>query len=275
MSVTTTHLPLSAIHEPSQRLRETIDVERLGELADSMAAEGLHQPIGVRELTAAKSYEIIWGHRRYLAARLLKWAEIEAKVFPKHYDPLLAASSENLQREDLTPMDEARLVARWVERGEPDAAIARLSRRSAQWVRERRELLGLPPDLQEAIHTRTLPMGVARVLGDIDHPEYRQELVAEAQRTGASVRVTEVWRAHYLADRERIISNHLVVAEIAARREAWKIMIACDLCGEDQEYTSTRSLRACQPCLAAVAALMERAAADADPKHGPRTTQQV
>jgi ParB/RepB/Spo0J family partition protein len=259
---------LSQISEPSHRLRATIDIERLGELADSMGAEGLHQPIGVRGPGPDHRYEIVWGHRRFLAAKLLRWPEIEAKTFPADYDPLLAASSENLQREDLSPMDEAHLVHRWIERGEPESAIARLSRRSVAWVQARRELLTLAPDLQDAVHARELPMAVARVLGDIDHVDYRKELIEEAKRSGASVRVVDVWRAHYLADRERIVSNHLVVAEIAARREAWKIMVPCDLCGEDQEYTSTRSVRACQPCLDELARVMDRAGREA-------TTQQA
>lgn len=251
-------LPLTLINEPSHRLRESIDAERLGALADSMAAEGLHQPIGARGPLEDGRFEIVWGHRRFLAAELLRWREIEAKLFPSDYDPLLAAVTENNQREDLTPMDEARALHRFVERGEPTSAIARLWRRSSSWVSERLELLALPHELQDAIHDRTLPLGVARVLATVDHADYRRSLIDEARRTGATVRTVEVWAAHYLADRERIVANHMMVAEIAERREAWKLVIACELCGEDVDYSSTRSLRACTTCMDALAHLIEQ-----------------
>jgi ParB/RepB/Spo0J family partition protein len=261
----TQHVPLANILEPAHQLRASIDAEQLGELADSMAAEGLHQPIGLRGPLERGAFEIIWGHRRYLAARLLGWASIEGKVYPPEYDPLLAAVSENLQRADLSPMDEARAVARFVERGQPDAAIARLFRRSAGWVHERRALLALPPELQACIHERTLPLGVARALADVDHEDYRRELVSEAQRTGASTATAETWRAHYLADRERIVKNNLVVAEIRDRREAWRIYVPCDLCHEDHVYEETQALRLCRDCHAELLRIVEREVSAANP----------
>jgi ParB-like chromosome segregation protein Spo0J len=184
-------------------------------------------------------------------------------VFPWSYDPLLAAGSENLNREQLTALEEAHLIARYVEAGEPDSGIARLFRRSQTWVRERREMLEWPENLQAAIHAGTLTIGVARALADVDHADYQQSLIDEAARTGATARVVEVWRAHYLADRTRIVGNHLAVAEIASRREAWRITIACDLCEEQHEYPDTRGLRVCEPCLAAVLELVEQAGAAA------------
>jgi ParB/RepB/Spo0J family partition protein len=262
-------IPLTEILEPTHRLRENIDGERLGALADSLAAEGLHQPIGVRERNGGLEFEIVWGHRRFLAAQLLRWRAIEAKVFPSDFDPLLAAVTENNNREDLTPMDEARALAKFRDRGEPLAAIARLWRRSCAWCSMRLELLALPQDLQDAVHDRTLPLAVARALQVIDHDAYRASLIAEAMRTGANARTVEIWGAHYLADRERIVSNHLRIEEIIAGRDNWKIMVACELCQELKEYPATRTLRACTECMAALAVLVEanaQAAAAAAPE---------
>lgn len=262
-------LPLRLIEEPSHRLRESIDGERLGALADSLAAEGLHQAIGVRESEPAGTYEIIWGHRRFLAARLLRWYEIEAKVFPHDYDPLLAAVTENNNREELTPMDEARALDKFVQRGEPLSAIARLWRRSATWCAQRLELLALPKDLQDALHDRELPLAVARALGTIDHEPYRRDLIAEAKRTGANARTVEVWAAHYLADRDRIVSNHLAIDEIRRNRDDWRIMVPCELCQELCDYPETRTLRACKVCMAALAELIEAQARAATAEPGP------
>jgi len=264
------HLPLRQILEPSHRLRENIDAEKLGELADSIAAEGLHQPVGVRGPTESGQYEIIYGHRRFLAHELLRRETIAAKIYPVGYDPLLAAVSENLQRENLSPLEEAHAVQQFVDRGEPDAAIARLFRRSAPWVAARRALLAYPEDVRGAVGAGTLKLGVAAALADIDHAEYRRSLIAEALRTGATAGTAEIWRQHYLVDRERIVSNALVVEEIASRREAWKIMVPCDLCDENKEYQDTRTVRVCVACrneLAAVKAESTRQEAEQDGAH--------
>jgi ParB family chromosome partitioning protein len=228
-----------------------------------MAAEGLHQPVGVRGPLADATYEIIYGHRRLLAAQLLGWLDIPAMLHPADFDPLLAAVSENLQRADLTPVEEARAIARFVEAGEPDAAIARLFRRSSAWVGARRALLLMPGDLQDAVHAGTLKLGVAAALVDIDHEAYRKSLIAEATRTGATTATAEVWRQHYLTDRERIVSNHLMVEEIMSRREAWKIVVPCDLCHIESEYQDTRSVRVCVACRNALAAAQADMAAEA------------
>lgn len=228
-----------------------------------MAAEGLHQPVGVRGPFQDGSYEIVYGHRRLLAAQLLTWPVIPAMIHPPDFDPLLAAVSENLQRADMTPVEEAHAIARFVERGEPDAAIARLFRRSAAWVNARRALLTMPPDLQDAVHTNQLKLGVAVALADVDHQDYRKSLIAEAIRTGATAQTAELWRQHFLTDRERIVSNHLMVEEIMTRREAWKIVVPCDLCDTDHDYQDTRSIRVCVPCRNQLATVKAEVAADA------------
>jgi ParB family chromosome partitioning protein len=253
-------IPVKLIREPSHRLRESIAPEALGELADSMAAEGLHQPIGVRGPLADGTYEVIFGHRRLLAAQLLEWATVPARLFDAGYDPLLAAVSENLQREQLTPVEEARAIQRFVERHEPDAAIARFFRRSLGWVKARRELLAMPADIQDAVQAGELRLGVAAALADIDHEAYRKSLIAEAARTGATAPMAELWRQHYLTDRQRIIGNGLVVEDILSRREAWKIMITCELCQQDRDYQDTRSVRVCSDCYGQLQAAMHDAA---------------
>jgi len=241
-------IPTALISAPAHQLRDSIDPGALGELADSMAAEGLHQPIGVRGPLPDGTYEVVWGHRRLLAARLLSWDSIPARTFAPTFDPLLASVSENLQRTDLNPLEEAHAIQRFVERGQPIVAIARLFRRSDAWIRERLLLLGLPDDLQRAVALRTVPLAVVRVLSEIDHAEYRRELIAEAARTGATAATAEVWRAHYLSDRERILGNRLAVQQIITDRATFVITYPCDWCGALHPYELTVSWRFCKGC---------------------------
>jgi ParB family chromosome partitioning protein len=249
---------LAKIREPAHQLRESIDPARLGELADSMSSEGLHQPIGVRGPTEDGSYEIVWGHRRFLAAKLLAWAAIPARVLPRDFDPLLAAVSENLQRDDLNPIEEARAIQKFVERGHPVVGIARLFRRSEAWVKDRLAMLTLPDDLIEAVSSKTLPLAVISVLRDIDHPAYRQSLIREAVAHGASAAVAEVWRAHYFADRARIIQNAETVEEIVSSRASFVITYPCEWCGELEPFERTTSFRLCHGCSGELRAAKQR-----------------
>lgn len=272
---TPARIALSLIDPPTHQLRDELDPVRLGELADSMAAEGLHQAIGVRGPNDAGRFEVVWGHRRWSAARALAWDEIDCRLFPWSYDPLLAAISENLQREQLTPLEEARAIEKLRAAGQPLVAIGRLMRRSDGWVRDRLDLLGAPADVQEAVAAKALPLAVARELAAVEHAEYRRALIEEAKRTGATVATVTVWVAHYNADRARIEVNHDTVAEIAARREAFVIYTNCDGCRSDVDFRRTRALRFCESCAASLEAAIREAQSPGDrqgngqPEHAP------
>jgi ParB family transcriptional regulator, chromosome partitioning protein len=259
----TLHLDLALIDEPERPLRDAIDPGPLSELADSMAAEGLHQPIGVRGPDPDGRYRVVWGHRRLLAARLLQWPDIEAKVFPPGFADALARVSENLQRTDLTPVEEAHAVEQMLALGHSRASVARLFRRSASWVDARLGLLQLPEALRAAVHEGRLTLGVAYALAEVDHEDYRAELVAEAERTGATAATASIWVAHYKSDRTRFIANRATVQEMTEARSKFIVYYPCDVCHTDTDYTDTRALRLCADCASGLA----RALADA------RTTQ--
>jgi len=239
---------VALIDEPARPTRDSIDPERLGALADSIAAEGLHQPIGLRGPGPGGRYEVVWGHRRLLAVRLLRWPDIQARVHPWDYDPILARASENFNRENLNPVEEARIVQGYVEQGQPISAIARLLRHSAGWVESRRRLLAAPLDVREAIAAGRIGLGVAELLGEVDHDEYRASLISEAERSGASTATVGVWLAHYHADRERIVVNHLTALEIGQAREAYVIYYACEACRATVDYRETAAMRFCLSC---------------------------
>ncbi len=253
-------LALDSIREPAHQLRERIAPEELGALADSIAAEGLHQPIGVRGPDASGQYEIVFGHRRLLAHRLLRRASIEARVFPPDYDPLLAAVSENLNREQLNPVEEADAVRRFLDRGSSRAEIARLFRRSLSWVEQRIALLDYPDDIRAALRDGALSLAVAGLLADIDHERYREQLVTEAARHGATAAVVAVWRQHYLADRDRIVTNTVAIEQVIQERDKYVVHYPCDWCDEQVEYQHTRTVRLCVACAGELAAAKSAAA---------------
>lgn len=260
-------VPLDDVDEPERPSRETIDPERVGALADSIAAIGLLQKPGVRGPMPDGRYRLIYGHRRLLALRLLRWRELPCMVYPPDYDEDQARIEENENREPLNPIDQARECARLLEKGRPVPLIARIFKRSSAWVEGRLVLLHFPQDVQDAVRDEQISLGVASVLAQIDHDLVRADFLREAQRTGAKTSTAELWLYHYKADRERIVTNRLTVEAFVEQREAWVIKVPCQLCGQEYPYTETRSLRVDTECLAMLLQLVEQHAASAD--HDP------
>ena len=254
-------IPMGQIQPPPHQLRQTIDPEALGRLADDIAVRGLLQGIGVVRAVDEDSFTIGYGHRRFLAHGLLGRATIRARVYPPGTDLLDIAIAENEFRKDLNPIEDARAMRQLIERGEPVPHIARRYRVSEATVRARLGLLDLPEDLQEGIAGGRLSVAVASALAVVDHDDYRASLIAEAQRNGASARVVAVWTAHYHADRDRIVANHLTVAAIVERREAFIVYVPCDACKEPKPYTETRGMRFCNDCAGELLAALSGAAA--------------
>lgn len=244
----TDQLPLDSIDPPARAHREAMDPQELGALADSMSASGLHQPIGVRGPDENGRFEIVWGHRRWAAAQMLRWPTIEAKVYPRDYDPLVARTEENGLREQLNPREEARIVEEFQAAGHSLHGTARLMRKSADWVAGRLEILSWPADLQDSLAAGHLTLGVARELAHIEHQGYRQELAREAARTGATAKTAALWRAHYEADRERITANRMSVEMILERRESFYLECDCQSCRRRVDTRATVLLRICNDC---------------------------
>src|SRR5262245_49498451 len=106
-SATLQSIPLKQIQPSKYQARKAFNEEALKGLAESMKQEGLIEPIVVRQL--GESYELISGERRLRAAKMLGWTDIEAKVIFTVSEGEAAAKGlvENLQREDLNPIEEA------------------------------------------------------------------------------------------------------------------------------------------------------------------------
>lgn len=244
-----TDLYLDALDDPAAPSREAIDPQTLGELTDSLGISGLLQPIGARGPSPEGRYEVVWGHRRTMAARLLGWTTIRARVCVWASDALEARLIENLLRVDLNPREEANAISVFLARGKPIAEVARIMRRSVGWVESRRELLTWPADLQECVARGTMTFAVARLLADVDHDGYRKELVGEAIRTNANAPTVTVWLAHYASDKERIIRNNETLTSFIERRETFTVLCLCESCREQVDTRATSILRMCSRCV--------------------------
>jgi ParB family chromosome partitioning protein len=185
-------LPVAAIHpNPYQPRREFADAQ-LKELADSIEASGLLQPVVVRSRPQG-TYELIAGERRWRAVQRLGWQKIPAVV--KEVDDralLTLALIENLQRDDLSAIDAAHGYQQLIEEfAVSQQEVARLVGKDRSSVSNTLRLLRLPVEVQALVTKRALSEGHARALLALADPKEIVRLAAECAAAEWSVRDLE------------------------------------------------------------------------------------
>ena len=184
-------LPISQVETCSSQPRKRFDDESLQELADSISQHGIIQPLTVRKLSSGY-YQIIAGERRWRAARLAGLQEIPVIVIEA--DDRKAAELamiENLQREDLNPMEEAAGLQSLIESyhmTQEEAAQRVGKSRSA--VTNALRLLGLTPSVRKLVEEGKLSAGHARALVPLS-PSLQESAANAIVSGGLSVRQTE------------------------------------------------------------------------------------
>lgn len=170
--------------------RTQMDSESLQELADSIRAQGLMQPILVREV--ASGYEIIAGERRWRAAQLAGLAEVPVLLREVADDAVAAmALIENIQREELNAIDAAHGLQRLIhEFGMTHDAVAQAVGKSRAAVSNLLRLLNLSRPVQDMLTAGLIEMGHARALLPLAAAQQR-ELAHEVETRGLSVREVE------------------------------------------------------------------------------------
>jgi len=186
-------LPVAEIHPNPLQPRRHFSAASLQELADSLKQHGLLQPVVVSRGSAG-GYELIAGERRWRAARLAGLERIPAVLREPEgdADQLALALIENLQREDLTPIEEARAYHHLrAELGLSQEEIARRVGKERPTVANALRLLQLPMAVQELVDGGELSAGHARALAGVGEAERQVGLARHCVREGWSVRDLE------------------------------------------------------------------------------------
>lgn len=199
-------LPVDLLQRGKYQPRIDLRQETLQELADSIKAQGVVQPIVVRPINAAgvysngqsddqaeQRYEIIAGERRWRAAQIAGLHEIPAVIRRVPDEAAIAmALIENIQREDLNPLEEARALQRLISEFEmTHATAAEAVGRSRAAVSNLLRLLDLGEDASKLVENRELDMGHARALLAIESKRQQAEVAAQVAQQKLSVRETE------------------------------------------------------------------------------------
>ena len=194
------YLPISQVESYSAQPRKLFDEDALAELADSIREHGVIQPLTVRKLSSGY-YQIIAGERRWRAARMAGLTEIPAVVIEA--DDQKAAELalvENLQREDLNPMEEAAGYQSLIQTYHmTQEEAARRVGKSRSAVANAMRLLGLQPSVRKLVEEGTLSAGHARALLPLS-PALQTKAAEAVVQSQLSVRQTEALAKRMLAE---------------------------------------------------------------------------
>lgn len=244
-------LPLARIHPNRFQPRHAFSSESISELAQTLREEGLLQPIIVRE--DGEEYEIIAGERRFRAAQSLGWEKIPAIVNNlSDQQTASLALIENLQREDLNPIDEATAYENLMELNSlTQAQLAKDIGKSQSYVANKLRLLKLDPQIQEALasgaitarHGRALlalssdqqKQALEQILSDKLNVKQTEELVAKLLEGPAKPK--EKRKVFRMSQDMRVQINTIKEAVKLAKQSGIKVKVA-EQKGED-EYSIT------------------------------------
>jgi|SRR5579872_3629427 len=185
------HVPIQLIQPNPMQPRTVFQSERLEELADSIRVNGIIQPLIVRR--HGEEYQIVAGERRWRAAQLVGLADVPV-VIQDVADPrmLELALIENIQREDLNPIETAHAYERLHrELGLSQEEIGRRTGKDRTSIANTMRLLKLPREVQGLLASQRLSMGHAKAILGLPTPEQQIEVAEKAAALGMSVRQVE------------------------------------------------------------------------------------
>jgi len=219
-------LPIYKVEPNRDQPRQDFDEEELQSLADSISVHGIIQPLTVRELPSGY-YQIIAGERRWRAARLAGISDVPVVVIEADDKKAMElALIENLQRQDLNPVEEALGYQTLInEYGLTQEEAAKQVGKSRPAVANALRLLGLCPDVLEKLRSGELTAGHARAILTLKTEKKQQEASRKIIALALSVRqaetlcknmaktaepkVKEVFAVDYVAECEKQLSKHL------------------------------------------------------------------
>lgn len=251
---------MTLIDPPSEVARLEIPEGEIKDLAQSIKEQGLLQPVLVFKTDGR--YEIVAGHRRYLAHKYLKEKTISCKVVDSSPQMnALARASENLQRSDLTPLEEGMIYQGLVEKYDmPLNEIAKITGISAGIVKRRINILKMPDSLIDAVHKRLVSQSVAEELMRCPDEQYREYLIEMSRDHGVTSIVARGWVDDRIKELRATKHDNGRGSQGAEVYIDTPVFVACQGCKQAKEVSQLRSIGVCPDCFKTFITMLESGA---------------
>lgn len=268
-------LSIDEVLPPAQEVRSICGEENLTELAQSIKKYGVIQPITV--IKKGEQYEIVAGHRRFMASKLAEKNFIPAIVIEAdRQDTDMIKLHENYFRESVNPYDEA-IYFKYLRKTYKLTLqeIADKVGKSGSWVSMRLKILEYDADIQESLKAELINVGIADELQQIDDPDTRYYYLKMAIENGITIVTARSWRQGYQTEKatkeamkrrqEAIDRGEMSVTDIENSGDLPPVPISdikeltmfCPGCFTQVLYRNVRELRLCVNCKDAVVRAFE------------------
>jgi ParB/RepB/Spo0J family partition protein len=242
-------IKMDLIDRPVKMARETIDPEKVRELAESIRESGLLQPVLLRPSNGR--FEMVAGDRRYLAHKLLNLKEIKAIV--KQLDDretIVVRGIENLQRVDLTPSEEAKTyILLKDEAGLSFREIAKKTGKALETIRRYINFGNCPEEVRRAVDRKQISLNTLETLREIDDPDAFKYHFEMAAANGVTEKVARMWVDDYIKTKAGEFYNETgTLPPGDGGTEAKPVFMTCEVCHNPCEIRKVRNLVVCPEC---------------------------
>ena len=242
-------VPIEMIDRPAKISRETIDPEKVRELAESIRESGLLQPVVLRSQNGR--YEIVAGDRRYLAHKLLGLKVIKAIIKDlDDQETVVIRGIENLQRVNLTPSEEGRLYLELKEEGGLSLReIARRTGRSGTTIGRYLNFAKCDDEVRMAVDKKEISLLCLETLQEIDDPEAFKYYFKMAASNGVAEKVARLWVDDYRKTKTgTYYTDGGGDSVIKVEDEPKPVFFTCEVCLGPVELRLFRNVGICPEC---------------------------
>lgn len=227
----------------------------IDELAASIDAHGLLNPITLLPSDVDGRFTLVAGHRRLLAHIALGKTTIEAKVLAGAAEAVSELRlTENIQRQDLSPLEEAVAVKRWRDTaGITQEQAAEKLGRGLSWLKKRESLLSLQDDLMNAVHAGRISPSVAVSLKSIEDDQTRGYYIQTAEQYGCTQDVAQAWAQNYQRSVQPPSGQESTTSPTPNYPSPAGHMLPCHACQQTFEISTLRTVFLCSADLQALA----------------------
>jgi len=251
------NLDIGLIDPPEEPDRLEVDPDIIKRLLASIVQNTLLQPILVRPRGAR--FEVVAGDRRFKAHQLGNINRIPAIVREmSDCEAALLRATENLEREDLTPLEEARTYVRLYEKHNMSwEEIGARFGKSPAMIKRRSDIIRMDETLQQALHKKQISVGVAEELWRISDKTALAYYLSFALDGGCTVAIARQWAQDYEKELRQSQRADSGGAHFRHPSEQVPIYVACDLCREAMKVGEETVLRCCPACTGAISEVIK------------------
>lgn len=245
---------LKLVDRPNVIDRIDIDQDKIKELAESIEAQGLLQHPIFRPREGR--YEVVAGDRRVLALKMLERKTVKAVIVEMtDMEAAEARGTENLQRENLTVIEEAKIYYNLhINYKLTIPQIAKRMSTTAGTVKRRLDLLKMHSSLQDAMQKKQISYGVAEALWPIRDEDALSYYLGFATEHGVTVAVARQWCSDWKASQRRVEGTGGDAMDEIEPPISRPVYLACDLCQQPELVEDLRLVRVCRDCMAEITA---------------------